>query len=61
MDVDEDKNSFSELFYKTPQEKEHQLGKVTENNTNTRSPRGNLNVDVPTQHDLNNNPTSLPP
>ena len=61
MDVDEDKNFFPELSYKTPQEKECQLDKVTENNTNTRSPCGNLNVDVPTQHVLNNNPTSPPP
>ena len=61
MDIDEDKNSFPELSYKIPQEKERQLGKATENNTNTRSPRGNLNVDAPTQHALNNNPTSPPP
>jgi len=33
---------------------------VTENNTNTRSPHGNLNVNAPTQHALNNNPTSPP-
>jgi len=61
MDIDEDENSFPELSYKTPQEKEHQLGKATENNTNTRSPCGNLNVNAPTQHALNNNPTSPPP
>jgi len=61
MDVNEDKNSFSELSYKTPQEKEHQLGKATENNTNTRSPHGNLNVDTLTQHAFNNNLTSPPP
>ena len=61
MDVNEDENSFPELSYKTPQEKERQLGKATENNTNIRSPRGNLNVNAPTQHALNNNPTSPPP
>ena len=61
MDVDEDENSFPELSYKTPQEKELQLGKATKNNTNTRPPRGNLNVDAPTQHAFNNNPTSPPP
>ena len=61
MDVNEDENSFPELFYRTLQEKECQLGKVTENNTNTRSPHGNLNVDTLTQHAFNNNPTSPPP
>jgi len=61
MDIDEDENSFPELSYKTPQEKERQLGKATENNTNTRSPCGNLNVNALTQHALNNNPTSPPP
>ena len=61
MDVDEDDNSCPELSYKTLQEKEHQLGKVTENNSNNRSPRGNLNVDAPTQRVSNNNPTSPPP
>ena len=61
MDVDEDGNSFPELSYKTPQEKERQLGKVTKNNTNTRSPCGNLNVDALTQHAFNNNPISPPP
>ena len=33
---------------------------MTENNSNNRSPRGNLNVDVPTQYVSNNNST-LPP
>ena len=61
MDVNEDENSFPELFYRTLQEKECQLGKVTENNTNTRSPHDNLNVDTLTQHAFNNNPTSPPP
>jgi len=61
MNIDEDENSFPELSYKTPQEKEHQFGKVTENNTDTRSSRGNLNVDALTQHALNNNTISPPP
>jgi len=60
MDVDKDNNFCPELFYKTPQEKEHQLGKATENNSNNRSPRGNLNVNALTQRVSNNN-TTLPP
>ena len=60
MDVNKDDNSCPELSYKTSQEKKHQLGKATENNFNNRSPCGNLNVDAPTQHVSNNNPTLLP-
>ena len=60
MDVDKDDNSCPELSYKTPQEKEHQLGKATKNNSNNRSSCGNLNVDALTQCVSNNNPT-LPP
>jgi len=60
MDIDKDDNSCPELFYKTPQEKEHQLGKVTKNNSNNRSSRGNLNVDALTQRVSNNN-LILPP
>ena len=61
MDINEDENFFPELSYNTPQEKERKLGKATENNTNTRSPYSNLNVDALTQHAFNNNPTSPPP
>jgi len=46
IDIDEDDNSCPELSYKTSQEKEHQLGKVTKNNSNNRSPHGNLNIDI---------------
>ena len=60
MDINKDDNSCPELFYKTPQEKEHQLGKVTKNNSNNRSSHGNLNIDALTQCVSNNNLT-LPP
>ena len=61
MDINEDSNSSSELFYKIHQEKELWLHKVTENNTNTRPSHVNLNVNVPAQHISGNNPTSPPP
>ena len=60
MDINEDSNSSSELSYKTCQEKELWLGKVTENNTNTRPPYVNLNVSAPAQRVSGNNPISPP-
>ena len=60
MDVDKDDNSYPELSYKTSQEKEHQLGKATKNNSNNRFSHGNLNVDALTQCVSNNNSTLLP-
>ena len=47
MEIDDNGNSFSELSYETLQEKELRLGEATKNNSNTRTPRGNLNVDIP--------------
>ena len=61
IDINEDSNSSSELSYKTYQEKELRLGKVTKNNTNTRPPHVNLNVDALAQCVSGNNPTSPSP
>ena len=58
--IDDNDNASQELSYKTLQEKEIQLGKMTGNNSNTRTPHGNLNVDTPAQCVSENNPTSLP-
>ena len=61
MEIDGNDNTSQDLSYKTLQEKEIQLDKVTGNNTNTRTPHGNLNADIPAQHVHGNNATSLSP
>ena len=61
MVIDDDNNSSQKLFYETFQEKEIWLGKATGNNSTARTPHGSLNVDIPAQRVLGNNPTSTPP
>ena len=61
MEIDNNDNTSQELFYETLQEKEIRLGKVTGNNSNTRTPHGNLNINIPVQCVPENNPTSPPP
>ena len=61
IDIDDNNNFSSELFYETLQEKEIYLGKATETQTNTRLPHNNLIVNTLSQHDSGNHPTSTPP
>jgi len=61
MEIDDNDNASQELSYETLQEKEIRLGKATSNNSNARTPHGNLNADTPAQRVPENNPTSPPP
>ena len=60
MDINDSSNLSFELSYKTLQEKEIWLGKVTEKQTNIRLSHVNLNVNTPAQCVSGNHPTSNP-
>ena len=58
IEVNNNNNSFLELFYETLQEKEILLNKVTKTQNNTNSPHTKFNMNMPPSYDSGNHPIS---